>query len=138
MLQKKSYVEKNILLKNQIIDYRKFIAGLVEEASVTSKYFYIVVPFYVVAAEKGGFLKKISSAINPRKAIFQERELFETSKNQLFQRVGEVKNLLAGMGLKIAILSTQELIELYYNYYNPSEFDHVTLSAMDDIMLDKI
>lgn len=137
MLQKKSYTEKNILLKNQIIDYKKFIAGLVDEASVTSKYFYIIVPFYVVNAEKGGFFKKISSAVNPRKAIFQKRELFETSKNQLFQRIGEVRELLAGMGLKVAILSTQELIELYYNYYNPSEFDHITLSSMDEIMVEK-
>ena len=60
MLQNESYTEKNVLLKNQILDYTEFIEGLVDEANVTSKYFYIVVPFYVVAAEKGGFLKKIS------------------------------------------------------------------------------
>jgi type IV secretory pathway VirB4 component len=137
MLEGESYVEKNPLLKNQIIDYIEFVEGLVEEASVTSKYFYIVVPFYVVLAEKGGFLKKISSAINPRKAIFHKRELFETSKNQLFQRVGEVRELLGGMGLKVAMLSTQELIELYYNYYNPSEFDHVTLSPAEEIRMER-
>ncbi len=136
MLEDESYVEKNALLKNQIIDYTEFISGLVEEASVTSKYFYITIPFYVVSVEKGGILKKISSAINPRKAVFHKRELFETSKNQLFQRVGEIRELLGGMGLKVAMLSTQELIELYYNYYNPSEFDHVTLSPKEDIRLD--
>ena len=138
MLENKSYTEKNSLLKNQIIDYTEFIEGLVDEAGVTSKYFYITIPFYIVSAEKGGFLKKISSAINPRKAVFHKRELFETSKNQLFQRVGEIRELLGGIGLKVAMLSTQELIELYYNYYNPSEFDHVTLSPAEDIMMERI
>ncbi len=137
-LQNESYTEKNTLLKKQILDYTDFVSGLVEEAGVTSKYFYVVVPFYVVSAEKGGVLEKISSALNPRKAIFHKRELFETSKNQLFQRVGEISELLGGMGLKVAMLSTQELIELYYNYYNPSEFDHVTLSQMNDIKLERI
>jgi type IV secretory pathway VirB4 component len=137
MLEKKSYTEKNSLLKNQIIDYTEFVEGLVDEAGVTSKYFYITVPFYVVSIEKGGFLKKISSAINPRKAVFHKRELFETSKNQLFQRVGEIRELLGGMGLKVAMLSTQELIELYYNYYNPSEFDHVSLSPTEEIRMER-
>jgi len=137
-LQDRSYTEKNPLLKNQILDYVDFVGGLISEAEVTSKFFYMVVPFYVVAAEKGGFLQKLSSALNPRKAIFQKRELFETSKNQLFQRVGEVRDLLGGMGLKVAPLSTQELIELYYNFYNPSEFDHVTLAPEDDLNLDRV
>lgn len=137
MLQEKSYTEKNSLLKNQILDYVDFIGGLISEADVTSKFFYIVVPFYVVAAEKGGFLQKLSSSLNPRKAIFQRRELFETSKNQLFQRVGEVRDLLGGMGLKVAPLSTQELIELYYNYYNPSEFDHISLSPIEDMKMER-
>jgi type IV secretory pathway VirB4 component len=137
MLQDKSYTEKNALLKNQILDYVDFIGGLISEADVTSKFFYIVVPFYVVAAEKGGFLQKLSSSLNPRKAIFQRRELFETSKNQLFQRVGEVRELLGGMGLRVAPLSTQELIELYYNYYNPSEFDHISLAPIEDMKLER-
>ena len=138
MLESKSYTEKNSLLKNQIIDYTEFVEGLVDEAGVTSKYFYITIPFYVVSVEKGGFLKKLSSAINPRKAVFHKRELFETSKNQLFQRVGEIRELLGGIGLKVAMLSTQELIELYYNYYNPSEFDHVTLSPTEEIQIERV
>ena len=138
LLQEKSYTERNPLLKNQILDYVDFVSGLISEAEVTSKFFYIVVPFYVVAAEKGGFLEKLSSALNPRKAIFQKRELFETSKNQLFQRVGEVRDLLGGMGLRVAPLSTQELIELYYNYYNPSEFDHVSLAPEEELNLERV
>ena len=137
MLQDKSYVEKNFLLKNQILDYIDFVGGLISTADVTSKVFYITVPFYVVAAEKGGFLKKMSSSLNPRKAIFQQRELFETSKSQLFQRIGAVRDLLSGMGLKVATLSTQELIELYYNFYNPSEFDHVSIAPVDSLNLEK-
>jgi len=137
-LQERSYTEQNPLLKQQILDYVDFISGLINEADVTSKVFYLVVPFYVVEAEKGGFLQKISAALNPRKAVFQKRELFETSKNQLFQRIGEVRDLLGGMGLRVAPLSTQELIELYYNFYNPSEFDHVSLASMDDLNLDRL
>ncbi len=136
-LKERSYVERNPLLKMQILDYIEFVSGLVEEASITSKYFYIVIPFYAMQNRKAGLWQKISLALNPRKSIFEQRELFETSKDQLLQRVEEVKHLLAGIGLNVAMLSTQELIELYYNYYNPSEFSYVSLAPTEELQLEE-
>jgi len=137
-LRERSYSEKNPLLKRQIFDYIDFVESLVSTADIISKTFYLVVPFYMVATEKAGFLEKLSIAMNPRKAIFEKRELFETSKNQLFQRVGEIRDLLRSIDLRAVPLNTEELIELYYNFYNPSEFDHISLSSIDTINLDKI
>ena len=44
----------------------------------------------------------------------------ENYKNQLWQRVDHVVAGLAGTGVKLAPLKTEELIELFYNSYNPS------------------
>ncbi|HHX58944.1 MAG TPA: hypothetical protein GX706_04255 [Candidatus Moranbacteria bacterium] len=135
-LERRREVERNPLLRDQIFDYIEFVKELVNVSNITSKTFYIVVPFYVVESSKQGWLEKISIAINPRKAIFQRREFFETNKNQLFQRVLEVQEAISPTGVRVVPLSTQELIEMYYNFYNPTEFDRIHLDSVDNLLLD--
>ena len=57
-----------------------------------------------------------------QKNILEKRETFETYRNQLFQRAEHITAGLSGIGLKMTILKTQELIELLYNAYNPNVF----------------
>ncbi len=123
MLERKKDTERNTLLRNQIDDYVHFVSELVNVSNIMSKLFYIVVPFYAIESKKEGFLGKILGKLTPRKAVYQEREKFETYKNQLFQRVEEVKESLSGSGVRVVSLNTQELIEMYYNCYNPSELN---------------
>ena len=126
-LERKKETERNVLLRGQIEDYLKFVKELVNVSSIMSKLFYVVVPFYVVESEKEGYVKRFVSSLQPKKVIYQKREEFETYKNQLLQRLDEVKEALSGTGIRMVPLNTQELIELYYNYYNPSEFEHITI-----------
>ncbi len=135
-LRKRRRVEKNSLLRDQIFDYIDFVSELINVSNINSKTFFIVVPFYVVESKKQGLFERMSARINPSKSIFQQRELFETNKNQLFYRVEEVRESLAPTGVRIVPLRTQELIEMYYNFYNPSEFDKIHLVAPDDLMLE--
>ncbi len=137
MLERKKDTERNALLRNQIEDYLNFIGELVNVSNIMSKLFYIVVPFYAVESKKTGFLDKMLAKLTPRKNIYQEREQFETYKNQLFQRVEEVKESLSGSGIRIVPLNTQELIEMYYNCYNPSEFEHVAIPTLEDLNLER-
>lgn len=135
-LERRRDVERNSLLRDQIFDYIEFVKELVNVSNITSKSFYIVVPFYVIESNKEGWLDKISATINPRKAIFQKREIFETNKNQLFQRVLEVQEAISATGVRVVPLSTQELIEMYYNFYNPTEFDRIHLDSVGNLLLD--
>lgn len=137
MLERKKDTERNTLLRNQIEDYLNFVGELVNVSNIMSKLFYIVVPFYAVESKKTGVIDKIFAKLNPQKNIYQEREQFETYKNQLFQRVEEIKEALSGSGIRIVALNTQELIEMYYNCYNPSEFEHVAIPTLENLNLER-
>ena len=136
-LEKKRNRELNELLKNQISDYINFIRELVGVSNIMTTMFYIIVPFYLIESKQTGFWERISATFNPQKALYQKREFFETNKNQLFQRIEQVKEGLAGIGgLRAVPLNTAELIELFYNHYNPSEFEYVNLENLDSIELE--
>ncbi len=120
MLRQKEMLQENELLKMQTAEYHDFIKSLVDVSQIMSKVFYIIVPFYPTENKKGGFWEKISNAIAPKQQAVQSREIFETYKNQLWQRVEQVQAAMSGTGIRMAILKTDELIELLYNSYNPS------------------
>lgn len=136
MLVRKRETERNVLMRNQIDDYVLFISELVKVSNIMSKLFYVVVPFYVIESTQQGFFKKTIASFQPKKVIFQKREEFETYKNQLMQRVDEIRESLAGTGIRMVPLETQELIELYYNYYNPSEFEHIDIPDLSNLNLE--
>ncbi len=114
--------QRNELLKIQTAEYRAFVQHLTEVTNIMSKSFYIVVPFSPIESNTGGILSKLSSLLNPSQVVTERREVFETYKNQLYQRVEHVAAALSGTGLNFTTLDTDELIELFYNSYNPSVF----------------
>jgi hypothetical protein len=130
LLERKKKTEKNQLLRNQMEDYMSFVQELVNVSNIMSKLFYVIVPFYPVEASNQGIFDKITTIFNKSKEVYRKREDFETYKNQLFQRAEEVRGSLSGTGVRMAPLNTQELIEMFYNYYNPSEFEHVTIPSL--------
>ena len=133
VLKRRKDTEQNQLMRGQIEDYMKFIEELVNVSNIMSKLFYVTVPFYVIESKKEGLLARMTKSMKPRKEIYLKREQFETYKNQLFQRVEEMRDLLSGTGIRMVPLNTQELIEMYYNYYNPSEFEHVAVPTVQEL-----
>ncbi len=131
MLKEKASEQRSELMKIQIVEYREFITNLTEVTNIMSKYFYIVVPFAPVEDETGGMFSKISRSVNPAQNITEHTELFETYKNQLWQRVDHVAAALGGTGLHFTALNTDELIELYYGMYNPSEYAHTAIKNIE-------
>jgi len=122
LLKDKENHQKNELLRLQISEYQNFIKSLAEVSNIMSKLFYVVVPFSPVEDKEKGLFHKLSTLFNPAGAVSERRELFETYKNQLWQRVDHVSFSLSQTGLKTATLNTEEIIELLYNSYNPSLF----------------
>lgn len=136
-LKKRIKLEENLLLKNQIKDYIDFIEELVGLSDIMSKMFYVVIPFYTIERKNNGFLKNILAATNKKRNIQQKHEDFDTFKNQLFQRAEQINAQLSSMGINGVILRTEELIELYYNSYNPSEFEYVDLENVNSLDLEQ-
>lgn len=127
--------QTNELLRLQISEYTNFIKNLVEVSNIMSKNFYVVVPFSPIENKEDGIMGKISSIINPRQTVVQKRELFETYKSQIFQRVSHISAGLSGSGVKVTLLRTEEVIELLYNSYNPTVHTNTIIKEIEKIEL---
>lgn len=129
--------QTNELLRLQIAEYKNFIYNLTEISNIMSKYFYIVVPFAPVENKEKGIFSQISGFFQSKQKIIHKRELFETYKSQLWQRVDHIIAGLSGIGLKVVPLQTEEVIELLYNSYNPSIYTNTIIKNVDQIELTK-
>jgi len=124
----------NELLRMQTSSYIEYIQGLVKMANIVSKTFYVVVPFAVSESKGGGVMSKVGAIANPSR-IISGREAFEKYRGQLLQRVDHVIESLSGAGLRMTMLTTQELIELYYNLYNPELSEKQKLGDVNELDL---
>lgn len=111
--------QKNELLRIQIADYRSFISELVDIGQIMTKRFYVVVPYDPLSNRKKSFWSRFQEVLKPVTAIRIKDKRFQDRKRELDLRVRNVIGGLESMGLQVAPLDTQSLIELYYNTYNP-------------------
>ena len=123
--------ETNELLKNQIGEYREFIKSLISENAIMNKTFFVVVPYDPIqiseaaagAAQKiFGLLKKKPPAILEQSEPEKQKQL-EHNLDQLNQRVDLIISGLTQIGLRAAPLNREEIIELFYNLYNPEAIE---------------
>ena len=123
--------EGNELLKTQIGEYREFIRSFVKENAIMQKSFFVTVPYAPIkisggaeTATKGlfSFLQK-KGIEKPTERISlegQEKEKqLEAHIEQLNRRVNQIASGLSQMDLRAVPLNDEELIELFYNLYNP-------------------
>ena len=128
----------NELLKIQIADYRAFVAELVEIGQIMTKRFYVVVPYDPLSNKKKGFVARFKEVMKPALTIRVKDERFQARKRDLESRVRQVNGGLESMGLQVAELDTQSLIELYYTSYNPDIAFAQELQTIEDIRIDDI
>jgi hypothetical protein len=122
-LRERQKEEDNELLKIQIAEYVEFIKTFSEMTNIMSKTFYVAVPFTPPLIRQQGILAKIGATLKLTKKTANSESLFNEYKNQLWQRVDTVVLGLQHFGIRAAPLNTEELIELFYGLYNPTEFE---------------
>lgn len=110
--------QDNDLMRMQLREYIDFIKSFTEEVDVMSKSFFIVVPYNPSSANiqsgfKSLFKKSAGSSLNDTQ--------FEEYRTQLEQRVSVVEQGLNSLGVRTIPLKNDELVELYYHIFNPSE-----------------
>jgi len=114
LLKRAEETQTNSLLKQQIIEYRKFIDQLVAGGSIMNKNFYLIIPFFLGEKKKTDIfrLKTI-----PRLT----EELFQQYRRHLYQRMEFLALGLRRCALWAMPLKTEEIIELLWSYYHPKE-----------------
>ena len=65
-------------------------------------------------------------------------ELFEKRRREMDMRVRQVSEGLRGVGLEVAQLDTQSLIELYYSTYNPDISFAEGLQPIEQLQVEQI
>ncbi len=128
----------NELLKVQIADYRSFVKELVEIGQIMTKRFYVIVPYDPLSNKKKGFVARFKEVMKPAITIRVKEERFQARKRDLESRVRQVNGGLESMGLQVAELDTQSLIELYYTSYNPDIAFAQELQNVEELRLDEI
>ena len=109
--------ETNELLKIQIEEYTKFIKSFIDQNAIINKTFFTVVPY-----EPGGITKQAGGILSFFKGTpktNQEEKNNQENLEQLKRRVDQVSGGLEQIGLRVAPLEDAELVELFYNLYNP-------------------
>jgi len=124
LLEERYKAELSDLMKIQIKEYISFIRAFVEQSSIMTKTFFVVIPFtQVLTAEGAGsiasnFFSKKKDAKVPNKS-----DSFLENRTQLEQRIGVVQGGLIRCGLKSIELGTDEIIELFYKIFNPGDME---------------
>lgn len=111
--------QKNELLYRQIESYKNFILSTVKENNVLDKKFYLVIPFSslelgAVAASKNLLPQKNTLPLPLEK-------IAELAKNALYPKRDHVLRQLGRIGLRAKQATTAELIDLFYEIYNPDK-----------------
>ena len=139
-LKKIGVKQSNPLLQKQTFEYIEYISRLVEYANIMEKQFYVVIPQDPLGEERRGLIKSFLEAIFPADnatKIKTRHAHFEELKKRLTQRVNTVRAGLESCGLQVDLLGTQDLIELFYETYNPLTSRSQKFTAEDELALEQ-
>jgi hypothetical protein len=126
-LEKVQRVESKImdpLLKHQAEAYRKFVQEFIKQYDVLDKKFYVAIPYgenIIVEPGSGAFdwFTRLLGTHTKRVSVNVDKKLDEAKVN-LLPKVDHLTKEFNRIGVKTKQLRTQELVELYFDIYNPS------------------
>ncbi len=90
--------EKEKIYKQQITNYTDFVSRLVTKNKILTRHFYIILPYSA-----------------------KDKTDFELVKEQLALNMDIVSKGLSRLGMRTRQLSSLEILDLFYNFYNPKQ-----------------
>lgn len=126
-IEKVNKVERKLedpLLRKQAQSYRKFLQEVIEKNDVLDK------KFYLVMREGGAY--NITKGTNPfdwipvlfglhnKRTRVNVNAVIEKAKVELVPKIDHISSEFNRLGVKSHQMTTQELVELYFDIYNPS------------------
>ena len=110
--------QTNKFLKKSIASYRSYVEQLISKNEVLDKSFYVIIPYQeAILTTSENPLKKLfpkkGGVVLNKSAVFKKAMVqLEPKKEHLIKQFGKI-------GVRAKQLDTQELIELFYDIYNP-------------------
>jgi len=134
--------EENMLLGLLMEDYIAFLTDISQQTNIMDKKFYVVIKYPDInqdvrkaIKQSAGFFTGLGELMRPgkpTKVVINEATL-ETAKTELRNRVQAVMQGLAQAGVQSLPLDTEELIELYYDVYNPDTATRQQIKNFNDL-----
>ena len=127
LLESRYEEQQSELMKIQVREYIEFVKSFVENSSIMTKSFYVVVPYdpAVIKTSGGGKASGLNALLKTKSTAQQSltpQQLTEY-RSQLEQRISVVAQGLGRVGVRTAQLGTEEVIELYYRLFNMGELN---------------
>ncbi len=141
-LDKTRTTQDNMLLGLLMEDYIAFLADIAQQTNIMDKRFYIVIKYPDLEVDVRKALKQSTSfftglagIISPGKSqhVTIDEMTLEKAKTELRNRVQAVMQGLAQCGIQSLPLDTEELIELYYDAYNPDTATRQQIKDFKDL-----
>lgn len=131
----------NMLLSLLMEDYVGFISDLAQQTNIMDKRFYLVIPYFseglnataAVEASKNFIGNFFGSFKSKEQHVVINEQTLEKAKDELRNRAQTVLSGLLQCGVQGLPLDTQELIELYYDAYNPDTATRQHLKNFNDL-----
>ncbi len=122
-------------LKEQIGKYRQFVENTVKVNNVLDKKFYIIIPFSLLEMGAGvaaGLLGKKKGLPYPKSYIL------ERAKTNLYPKRDHLLRQLNRLGLRSNQLTTPELIQLFYDIFNPESMGSEKIVSASELFISPI
>lgn len=118
LLASREVAQDNDLMRIQLREYMDFIRGFTADRDVMTKSFFVIIPYTPSPID----LKRgITNLFSVNKTTTPAELQFEEQMTQLNQRVSVVEQGLSRIGVRTVQLDTDELVELFYHIYNPTD-----------------
>lgn len=134
--------QENMLLGLLMEDYIAFLTDISQQTNIMDKKFYLVIKYPDTDQDVRKAIKQSTSFFTglgelvrpskPAKVVINEAVL-ETAKTELRNRVQAAMQGLAQAGVQSLPLDTEELIELYYDVYNPDTATRQQIRNFNDL-----
>jgi hypothetical protein len=134
--------QDNMLLGLLIEDYINFLGEIAQQTNIMDKKFYVIISYpdpeediKSAVKQSRGFFNGFVDLMSPKKTphVVINESMLETAKTELKNRVQAVMQGLLECGVQSLPLDTQELIELYYDAYNPDTAIRQQLKNIEDL-----
>lgn len=107
-LKNKIQQQKDPVLAKHLENYQEFVKAVIKKNSVLEKRFFFIVPFNAMEMGASGMQRLSKEYVVSR------------AKTSLYPKRDHLLRLLSKIGLRANIAQKQEIVELFYNIYNPS------------------
>lgn len=106
----------NPRMAEQISLYSAFIRDLVSKNQILDKKFYVVIPYATTTLTQA---LTLPSLIKKKEPVEDKWHTLEKAKVNLGPKIEHLTKQIARIGVRARLMKTEELVEFYYDLYNP-------------------